>query len=77
MAFSSPGIIRIAESKKIRWTRHVARMERRMNACRLLVGKSEGMRPLGRLIRRWVNTNEIAGWLLFRLGTTGRLLLTR
>jgi hypothetical protein len=35
--------------------RHVARMGEKTNAYRLLVGKSEGKRPLGRPIRRWVD----------------------
>jgi hypothetical protein len=38
----------------MRWVRHLAQMERR-NACRLLVRKPEGYRPLGRPRRRWVD----------------------
>jgi ribosome biogenesis protein Tsr3 len=40
--------------RRMRWTEHVARMEKR-NAYRLLVGKPEGKRPLGRPRRRWVD----------------------
>jgi hypothetical protein len=53
--YSSPSIIRIIKSWKIRWAGHVARMGEKWNAYRLLVGKPEGKRPLGRPRRRWVN----------------------
>jgi hypothetical protein len=39
----------------MRWAGHVARMGRKRNAYRLLVGKSEGKRPLGTPRRRWVD----------------------
>jgi hypothetical protein len=39
----------------MRWAGHVARMGEKRNACRLLVGKPEGTRPLGRRRRRWVD----------------------
>jgi hypothetical protein len=38
-----------------RWAGHVARMGKKRNAYRLLLGKSEGKRPLGRPRRRWVD----------------------
>jgi hypothetical protein len=41
------------KSRKMRWAGHVARMKEKRNACRLLVGKPEGKRPLGRPRRRW------------------------
>jgi hypothetical protein len=50
--YSSPSIIRMIKSKRIRWAWHVARMGENMNACRILVGKSEGKSPLGRPRRR-------------------------
>jgi transcription termination factor 2 len=50
--YSSPSIIRIIKSRRMRWAGHVARMEKR-NVYRLLVGKPEGKRPLGRPRRRW------------------------
>jgi hypothetical protein len=50
---SSPIIITMIKSKKMRWTGHVARMGEKLNAYRDLLGKPEGKRPLGRLIRRW------------------------
>jgi hypothetical protein len=40
------------ESRRMRWAGHVARMEEKRNAYRILVGKSEGKRPLGKLRRR-------------------------
>jgi hypothetical protein len=46
--YSSPSIIRIIKSRRMRWTGHVARMGENTNAYRLLVGKAEGKRPLGR-----------------------------
>jgi hypothetical protein len=53
--YSSPSIIRIVKSRRMRWAGHVARMGEKRNAYRLLVGKSEGKRPLGRPRRRWVD----------------------
>jgi hypothetical protein len=40
--YSSPNIIRMIESRRMRWAGHVARMGERMNAYRILVGKPEG-----------------------------------
>jgi hypothetical protein len=53
--YSSPGIIRIIKSRRMRWAGHVARMGEKRNAYRLLVGKPEGQRPLGRPRRRCVD----------------------
>jgi hypothetical protein len=39
----------------MRWARHVARMGEERNMYRLLVGKPEGKRPLGRPRRRWID----------------------
>jgi hypothetical protein len=50
--YSSPSIIRIIKSRRTRWAGHVARMGGKRNACRLLVGKPEGKRSLGRPRRR-------------------------
>jgi hypothetical protein len=46
--YSLPNIIRMIKSRRMRWTGHVARMGETMNAYRILVGKPEGKRPLGR-----------------------------
>jgi hypothetical protein len=50
--YSSPSVIRIIKSRRMRWAGHVARMGEKRNVCRLLVGKPEGKRPLGRPRRR-------------------------
>jgi hypothetical protein len=50
--YSSPSIIRIIKSWRMRWAGHVARMGEKRNAYRLLVGKPEGKRLLGRSRRR-------------------------
>jgi hypothetical protein len=54
--YSSPSIIRVITSRRMRWAGHVARMGRKRNACRILVGKPERKRPLGRPRRRWVDS---------------------
>jgi hypothetical protein len=46
--YSSPNIIRLIKSNRMRWAGHVARMRETRNAYRILVGKLEGKRPLGR-----------------------------
>jgi hypothetical protein len=46
--YSSPNIIRIIKSRRMRWAGHVARMGEERNMYRLLVGKPEGRRQLGR-----------------------------
>jgi hypothetical protein len=51
--YSSPNIIRVIKSRRLRWTGNVARMGERSGAYRDLVGKPEGGRPLGRPRRRW------------------------
>jgi hypothetical protein len=53
--YSLPSIIRMIKSRRMRWAGHVARMGEKRNSYRLLVGKPEGKRPLGRLRRRWVD----------------------
>jgi hypothetical protein len=48
-------LIRIIKSRRMRWVGHIARIGEKRNAYRLLVGKPEGKRPLGRPRRRWVD----------------------
>jgi hypothetical protein len=64
--YSSPSIIRIIKSRKMRWVRHVARMGEKRNSYRLLVEKPDGKRPLGRPRRRWVDNIKMElleiGW---------------
>jgi hypothetical protein len=59
--YSSPNIIRIIKSRRMRWAGHVARMGEKRNAYRLLVGKPEGKRLLGRPRRRWVDNIRMDG----------------
>jgi hypothetical protein len=51
--YSSPDIIRQIKSRRMRWVGHVARMGEGRNVYRLLMGKSEGERPLERPRCRW------------------------
>ena len=51
--YSSPNIVRLIKSSRMRWTGHVARMGERRDVCRVLVGKPERNRPFGRPRRRW------------------------
>jgi hypothetical protein len=46
--YSSPNTIIMIKSSRMRWSGHVARMEAKGNACRILVGKPEGKRLLGK-----------------------------
>jgi hypothetical protein len=52
---SSPSIIRMIKSRKIRWTGHCSTNGAKRNAYRILMGKPEGKRPLGRPRRWWVD----------------------
>jgi hypothetical protein len=51
--YSSPDIIRLIKSRRMRWVGHVALMGEGRNVYTVLVGKPEGRRPLGRPRRRW------------------------
>jgi hypothetical protein len=51
--YSSPDILRVIKSRRMRWAGHVARMEEQRGAYRILVGRREGRRPLGRPRSRW------------------------
>ena len=53
--YSSPNIVRVIKSRRMRWAGHVARMGEVREVYRVLVGKPEGRRPLGRPRRRWVD----------------------
>jgi len=52
---SSPNIVRVIKSRRMRWAGHVVRMGERTSVYRVVVGKPEGKRPLGRPRRRWEN----------------------
>jgi hypothetical protein len=64
--YSSPGIIRMTKSRRRRWEGHVAHMGEKRNAYKILVGKSEGKRPLGRPRLRWEDNIKLdlreIGW---------------
>ena len=51
--YSSPNMIRSLKSRRLRWAGHVARMKQSRNEYRVLVGKPEGKRRLGRPRLRW------------------------
>jgi len=51
--YSSPNIVRMIKSKRMRWAGHVARTGERRGVYSVLVGKPEGKRPLGRPRHRW------------------------
>ena len=51
--YSLPNIVRVVKSRRMRWVGHVARMGEGRGVHRVLVGKLEGKRPLGRPRRRW------------------------
>jgi hypothetical protein len=82
--YSSPSIVRIIKSRRMRWVGHVARIGEKRNVYRLLVGKPEGKRPLGRPIRRWMDNikmdlletglSVVTGLIWLRIGTVRELL---
>ena len=51
--YSLPIIVRVVKSRRMRWARHVARMGEGRGVHRVLVGKPEGRKILGRPRRRW------------------------
>jgi len=53
--YSSPNIVRVIKSRRMRWAGHVARTGEERGMYRVLVGKPEGKRPLGRPRRRWMD----------------------
>jgi hypothetical protein len=82
--YPSPNIIRVIKWRRMRWTGHVARMGEKRSAYRILVGRPEGRRPLGRPRRRWkdnikMDLQKWNGWAWtglswLRIGTDGGLL---
>jgi hypothetical protein len=66
--YSSPNIVRVIKSRRMRWAGHVARMGEERGVYRVLVGKPEGKRPLGRPRRRWVDN---IGTVLWEVGCGG------
>jgi hypothetical protein len=83
--YCSRSIIRIIKSGRMRWAGHAARMGEKRNAYRIVVGKPEGKRPLGRPRHRWEDNIKMdlrqdgvvwTGLIWLKIGTCGRLLLT-
>jgi hypothetical protein len=82
--YSSPNIIWVIKSRRLRWAGNIASMRERKVTYRVLVGEPQGRRPLGRLRRRWednikidfreVRLGERIGSIWLRIGTGGRLL---
>jgi hypothetical protein len=56
--YSSPNLIRMDKSRRMRWAGHVARIEEKRKAYRVLVGKPEGKRSLGR--------QNVGGWRILK-----------
>ena len=85
--YSLPNIVRVVKSRLMRWAGHVARMGEVRGVHRVLVGKSDGKRPLGRPRRRWENNIKMdlqevgggrgTGWSWLRIGTRGGHLWVR
>jgi hypothetical protein len=73
--YSLPSIVRVVKSRRMRWAGHVARMGEGSGVHRVLVGKPEGKRPLGRPRRRWEDNIKMdlqeVGWSWLRIGTGG------
>jgi len=57
--YSSPNIVRVIKSRKMRWAVNVVRMGEGRVVYRLLVGKPEGRRPLGRPRHRWEGNTKM------------------
>jgi hypothetical protein len=82
--YSSPNIIRVIKSRRMRWAGHVVHMGEGRGAYRILVGRPEGRRPLGRPRRRWENNIKMdlrevgrgawTGLIWLWIGTGGGLL---
>ena len=53
--YSLPNIVRVVKSRRMRWAGHVSRIGEGRGVHRILVGKPERKRPLGRPRRRWEN----------------------
>jgi hypothetical protein len=82
--YCSQNIVWVIKSRRMRWAGHVARLGERRDAYRVLVGKLEGKRPLGRPRRGWEDNIKIRiqkmGWgtwialIWLRIGKGGGLL---
>jgi hypothetical protein len=57
--YSSSSIIRMMKSRMMRYAGHIAWVGKKRDACRILAGKPEGKRPLGRPRCTWVDNSKI------------------
>jgi hypothetical protein len=57
--YSPPNIVTVIKSRRMKWVGHVARMGEGRGFCRVLVGRPEGKRPLGRRRRRWEDNIKV------------------
>jgi hypothetical protein len=57
--YGSPNIVTVIKSRTMRWVEHVARIGKGRGVYRVLVGKPEGKRPLGRQRLRWDDNIKI------------------
>jgi hypothetical protein len=64
--YSSPSIIRMTKSRRMRWTGHVARMGEKRNACRILVGIQKE--------RDHLEDHDVGGWTIFH-GCSNKALI--
>jgi hypothetical protein len=68
--YSSPSIIRMIMPRRMRWAGHVAQMREKRNAYRILRGKPEENRPLGRPRRMWMENIKMYIREIDRVHTT-------
>ena len=66
--YRSSNIVRVIESRRLRWAGHVARMEEGRSAFKIVTGKPTGKRPLGRPRHGWednirMDLEEIGNWV--------------
>jgi hypothetical protein len=85
--YSSPNIVLVVKSRRMRWAGHVAHMGEERGVHRVLVGKPEGKRPLCKPRRRWEDNIKMelqevgkvveSGWGWLTIGTGGQHLWVR
>jgi hypothetical protein len=77
--YSSPNIVRVIKSRRMRWAGHVARMVKGRGVDRVLIGRPEGKRPLEDNIKmdlREIGIDRQTGFGWLRIGSGGGLLLS-
>jgi hypothetical protein len=57
--YSSPNIVKVIKSRRMGWAGHVARIGEGRGIYRVLIGRPEGKKPLGRPRRRWENSIKL------------------